>query len=352
MFKKIKAILTTEIFPSENNTSSDSPHKENVPESAVSLHNQLFSELKILTSIAKTLDSDYLNQSDFKFFLHIRASFAQNSGEYEGLEDSAELLRVAIAAQSIFLKIEQTELRYRSSKQQAYYDYVLQILTEEFEEADIEKEEDNGILTNQKKAPTKTVYSPTQFKEKLKIKSEEINATIKSEEGKIAINDYAESVAQLATERDLGLRLLYLFKRTDIKDLSILKVLSDMVNYLQSKDLRKTNAVIDLVRKNQEIFLQVSRIIGLPKSKETLENYALILQYLGLSKKHEQNSDQYFRLMEVMGQWANLYNMIESNRSEYPAKQYNLPSEYQKEIPGVDIYLKHEDMINIFNKKS
>ncbi|WP_069791484.1 hypothetical protein A5482_003315 [Cyanobacterium sp. IPPAS B-1200] len=125
-----------------------------------------------------------------------------------------------------------------------------------------------------------------------------------------------------------------------------------MVNYLQSKDLRKTNAVIDLVRKNQEIFLQVTRIIGLPKSKETLENYAIILQYLALSKKHEKNSGQYFRLIEVMGQWANLYNMIEDNRAQYSAKEYNLPPEYLKEIPGIDIYVKHEDMINIFSNKS
>ena len=125
-----------------------------------------------------------------------------------------------------------------------------------------------------------------------------------------------------------------------------------MVNYLQSKDLRKTNAVIDLVRKNQEIFLQVTRIIGLPKSKETLENYAIILQYLALSKKHEKNSGQYFRLIEVMGQWANLYNMIEDNRAQYPAKEYNLSPEYLKEIPGIDIYVKHEDMINIFSNKS
>ncbi|WP_069791483.1 hypothetical protein A5482_003310 [Cyanobacterium sp. IPPAS B-1200] len=150
MFKKIKAILTTDIFSSEDNSPSDSPHKQNVPESAVILHNQLFSELKILTSIAKTLDSDYLNQSDFKFFLDIRASFAKNTGQYEGLENSAELLRVAIAAQSIFLKIEQTELRYRSSKQQEYYDYVLTILTEIFEKKETEEEKESGILTAQK----------------------------------------------------------------------------------------------------------------------------------------------------------------------------------------------------------
>jgi len=71
-----------------------------------------------------------------------------------------------------------------------------------------------------------------------------------------------------------------------------------------------------------------------------------------LSKKHEKNSGQYFRLIEVMGQWANLYNMIEDNRAQYPAKEYNLSPEYLKEIPGIDIYVKHEDMINIFSNKS
>ncbi|MBE9221357.1 hypothetical protein IQ215_01480 [Cyanobacterium stanieri LEGE 03274] len=347
MFKKIKAVLTKDLFSTDDSL-SDSSNKENVPESAIVNHNQLLSEIKILSSIAKTLDSDSFTQSDFLFYLDIRASFAQNNGAYEGLENSAELLRVAIAAQSIFLKIEQTELRYRSLKQQEYYNYVLQILTEEFSELEKEEEEDNGILIAKKKATSKKVYSPEAFKDKLDQKLAEINSTVKSEEGKTALNDYAESVKQLATKNDIGLRLLYLFKRTDIKDLSILRVLSDMVNYLQSKDLRKTNAVVDLVRKNQEIFIQVTRIIGLPKSKETLENYALILQYLGLSKKHEKNSEQFFRLIEVMQQWVTLYNTIEDHRSQYPAKEYNLPPEYKKEIMGVDIYRKYEKYIDIF----
>ncbi|AFZ48624.1 hypothetical protein Cyast_2681 [Cyanobacterium stanieri PCC 7202] len=350
MFKKIKAILTQDIFSADDNTSSDSSIKQNVPESSVIAHNQLFSEIKILSSIAKTLNSESFTQSDFKFFLDIRASFARNIDQYQGLENSAELLRVAIAAQSIFLKIEQTELRYRSSKQQEYYDYVLQILTEEFAEVKTEEEE-NGILIAQKKAPPKKQYSPVLFKEKLRSKLEEIRATIKSEAGQNALDDYAESVEKLATEKDIGLRLLYLFKKSDIKDLSILRVLSDMVDYLQSKDLKKTSAVIDLVRKNQEIFVQVTRIIGLPKSKETLENYALILQYLGLSKKHEQSAEQFFRLMAVMQEWFNLYTMIENHRLKYPAQEYNLPPEYTKDIPAVEIYKKYENMITIFGKQ-
>lgn len=350
MFKKIKAILTQDIFTPENNTSSDSSVKQNVPEGSIIVHNQLFSEIKILSSIAKTLDRESFSQSDFKFFLDIRASFARNINQYQGLENSAELLRVAIAAQSIFLKIEQTELRYRSSKQQEYYDYVLKILTEEFEEVHIE-EEKNGVLIAQKKPPQKKQYSPIVFKEKLRSKLEEIKGTIKSEAGQNALDDYVDSIEQLATEKDIGLRLLYLFKKSDIKDLSILKILSDMVDYLQSKDLRKTNAIIDLVRKNQEIFVQVSRIIGLPKSKQTLENYALILQYLALSKKHEQNSEQFFRLMTIMQEWANLYNMIENHRLKYSAQEYNLPSDYTKSIPAMDIYKKHENMIILFGEK-
>lgn len=350
MFNKIKGILTKDIFSFNDDSSSDSLKKKNVPESSLIIHNQLFSEIKILGSIAKTLDNDFFNQSDFQFFLDIRASFVRNINQYQGLENSAELLRVAIAAQSIFLKIEQTELRYRSLKQQEYYDYILQILTEEFE-TEPAQEEENGILIAQKQISPKKEYSPVIFKEKLRSKLEEIKATIKSEEGQKALDDYAESIEQLATTKDIGLRLLYLFKKSNIKDLSILRILSDMVDYLQSKDLRKTNAVIDLVRKNQNIFVQVTRIIGLPKSKETLENYAVILQYLGLSKKYEKYSEQFFRLMAIMEEWMNLYTMIENHRLKYPAQEYNLPPEYIKDIPGMEIYQKYENMIILFSKR-
>jgi len=347
MLKKIKAILTQDLFSSDNNT-SESSGTEIIPENSVSIHNQALLEIKMLSSIAKTLDRDDFQQPDFMFYLDIKSSFIRDIDQYKGLQNSAELLEVAIAAQSIFLRIEQIELRYHSSKQQEYYDYVMGLLDEQFaEEKKPEAGEEEGFLKG-KKVQSKKVYSPNEFREKIETKLAEIRKTIKSEQGQIALDDYAESLKLLAAKKELGLKLLYLFKQSNLKDLSILKSLSDMVNYLQDKNLKNTKAVMDLVDKNQDIFRQVTRIIGLSKSKETLETYATLLQYLALSKKHEENSQQFFRLMAVMKEWLSLNKVITNNRQDYPGSRYNLPEEYKAKIPGVSTYETYEDYIELF----
>lgn len=348
MLKKIKAILTQDLFSSNKNT-SESSGTEIIPESSVLIHNQALSEIKILSSMAKTLDREDFQKPDFLFYLDIKSSFTRDIDQYKGLQNSAELLEVAIAAQSIFLRIEQIESRYHSSKQQEYYDYVMSLLDEQFAEKKEPKEEKEEGLLKGKKVEVKKVYSFTEFQEKIETKLTEIRETIKSEQGQIVLDDYAESLKLLASKKELGLKLLYLFKQSNLKDLSVLKTLSDMVNYLQDKNLKNTKAVMDLVDKNQDIFRQVTRIIGLPKSKETLETYATLLQYLALSKKHEENSEQFFRLMAVMKEWLSLSKVITNNRQDYPGSRYDLPEEYSAKIPGVSIYEKYADYIELFS---
>lgn len=56
-------------------------------------------------------------------------------------------------------------------------------------------------------------YSPEEFKQQIRTKLEEIKPTIKTEQGREALEDYTESLEGLAEEKDIGLKLLYLFKK-------------------------------------------------------------------------------------------------------------------------------------------
>lgn len=64
----------------------------------------------------------------------------------------------------------------------------------------------------------------------------------------------------------------------------MLRVISDMVTYLQDKNMQNMKAMQDLVVKNEDVFIKLGRIIGVPKTKETPDTYARLLQYLALSK--------------------------------------------------------------------
>lgn len=345
MFQKI-----TSLFGSKDKSTKEQSGKQTIPETSINLHNQALSELKVLGSIAKTLDNKSFDDPNFQFYLKTYSLFASNKGEYQGLKDSFELLRVAVQAQVSFLKIEQTELRYRSLKQQEYYNFVLNILEEKFAEEDTNSSELNQasavVNKNQKKE-----YYAEEFKQQIRTKLAEIKPQIKSDQGKKALEDYTNSLEVLAKDKELGLKLLYLFKKFNLTDFSVLKIISDMIMYLQDKDLRNRRAIQDLVMKNQEIFLKVGQIIGVPQNLETPETYGRILQFLALSQKEEKTSTQFFRLLNLLKQWRTFYHTVNDIRQQYPASSYQLPEQFKAEIIGLNLYEKYEEYLEFLKQK-
>ncbi|BAQ65425.1 hypothetical protein [Geminocystis sp. NIES-3709] len=342
MFKKIVSFLNQDV----TNIKKEALGTETISQISVNLHNQALSEIKILSSIAKTLDNSSFQNPDFLFYIKIKSFFATNREQYQGLQQSAELLDLAVQAQANFLKIEQTELRYRSMKQQEYYNFVMNFLGEKFAEDDnVDNPEGANVIAKKKE---KNHYSPEEFKQQIRVKLEEIKSTIKTDQGKAALEDYTRSLEALAAKKDIGLKLLYLFKKFNLTDFSILKTISDMVIYLQDKNMQNMKAMQDLVMKNQDVFLKVGKIIGIPKTKETPESYGRILQYLALSKKHENSIKQFTKLMDVLKQWQNFYKTISDIREQYPATQYQQPDEFKQEIPGLSIYQNYGEYLPIF----
>lgn len=340
MFKKIVSFLNQDV----TNLTKDTEGQEIISEISTNIHNQALAEIKVLSTIAKTLDNPNFQDTDFLFYIKIKSFFATNREQYQGLQNSAELLALAVKAQANFLKIEQTELRYRSTKQQEYYQFVIDFLGEKFAEDNNELEA--GAIISQKKENQK--YSREEFKQQIRAKLENIKHTIKTEQGKQALEDYTESLEALAEEKDIGLKLLYLFKKYNLTDFSILRTISDMVIYLQDKNMQNTKAMQDLVVKNGDIFLKVGKIIGIPKSKENSETYGRILQYLALTKKHENSIKQFTKLMEVLKQWTNFNKTITDIREEYPSTQYKQPDEFKQEIPGIFLYQKYGEYLPYF----
>ncbi len=348
MFKKIVFFLNKGETLNQDTTNFNKKISgtETISDISIGIHNQALGETKILATIAKTFDNASFKNPEFISYLKIKSFFASNKEEYQGLQNSAELLRLAVKAQANFLKIEQTELRYRSMSQQKYYNFVLEFLGEKFGEDDNNNNLEQGSTIAQKKE--KNQYSPEEFKQQIRVKLEEIKPIIKTEQGKEALEDYTESLEALAEEKDIGLKLLYLFKKSNLTDFSILRIISDMVIYLQDKNMQNVKAIQDLVVRNQEVFLKVGTIIGIPKNRENPENYARILQYLAISKKQENFIQQFIKLMDILKQWQEFYSKIIDIRQQYPANKYQLPAEFKQDIPGLSLYRTYGEYLSIF----
>lgn len=294
------------------------PH-DTIPPEVIEHHQRVFAELKILTPIAKALDNQDFNNPEFLEFVHISQLFADEIGEYKGLKNYVSLFRVAVEARNSFLKIEQIELSYRSTKQQEMYRFLLELLEQQLD-------------------------SQT-FIKSLDEKRQKILPEIQTEEGKEAINVYTDTLQNLARQDELGIKLMYLFKKYQLENFSLLKIVSEIVQYLQGRNLRDFNDIKILVRANQELFAQLGRIIELPLEKTREDDYARMLQYIAMKQKYRELYIQFLRLLEVMTQWNHFYSIIKDLREHYSPEKFEIPPEFNTPIPGSEIYAKYQTVI-------
>ena len=292
---------------------------DTIPEEVIEHHQRVFAELKILTPIAKALDNKDFSNSEFLEFVHISKLFAYEIGEYKGLKNYVALFRVAVEARNSFLKIEQIELSYRSTKQQEMYRFLLDLL---------EKQSDSKI-----------------FIQSLEEKREKILPEIQREEGKEAINVYTDTLQKLAKQDELGIKLMYLFKKYQLENFSLLRIVSEIVQHLLERNLRDFNDIKILVRANQELFDQLGRVIELPIDKTREEDYARMVQYIAMKQKYQELYIQFLRLLEVMTQWNHFYLIIKELREHYSPEEFEIPAEFNTPLPGIEIYNKYQAVI-------
>lgn len=294
-------------------------HHEQIPEEVIEHHKQVMSELKILTPIARALDNPKFVEPEFIAFFNITNLFAQEIGEYEGLRNYVALFRVAVEAKNTFLKIEQIELSHRSTKQQELYNFVLHKLGEK-------------------------INSET-FIKILNIEKEKILQGVKTEEGKFAVNSYVETLETIARQDELGLKLLYLFKKYNLEDFSLLKTVSDMIDYLVGKSLQNFEEIVLFVRVNRDKFIQLSNIIEIPPEKTTDEDFARMFQYIALKRKYQEIYVQFQRLLELLVVWNDFYQTAKDIRNHYPNTEFDHPPEFEKTIPGEDLYFRYQNVL-------
>ena len=142
------------------------------------MYRDLFTQLKNIGAMVRSVDSQKFTSKEFIKFVTLNREFESETGDFEGLKHSIELLRVALETKDSFLKIEATETRYRSFSQQEFYNYVFELL-----EKDLEVE---------------------KFQKYVQRKALEITPKIKSEEGQVAIQSYVNQLDIVCKDK-LGL---------------------------------------------------------------------------------------------------------------------------------------------------
>ena len=285
--------------------------KPKVPEGSITLHNKALKEITLIGNKAEKINDDKFGSEEFKLLLQIKIDIIKKTEGYEKLGYGIELLKAAIVAQKSFLKLESTELRYRSRKQQEFYKYVADNLEE-----DIDKE---------------------AFAKKVRKKQAEILPLITTQEGRDALESYVKEISNIS-QYDLGLKLLALFKKYDLKDFSVLKKVSDVVESLQGQDLLSPKGLVSLVLENYDAFEKLAPILGISEAETSPTTYARILQVIGLENRHNKSYIQFKNLVELLKKWEKPYTTINMMRGEYTSEKYKIPTEFKQEIPGINVH--------------
>lgn len=292
--------------------------KPKVPDRAIELHNKHFKKLSNLDKKLQKIDSDSFLSQEFVLYIQLKSKINQGYKQRELICLSIRYLEIGILAQSSFLRLEQTELRYRSSKQQSFYNFVAENITD-----DIDKE---------------------VFRRKIEDKLTEITPLINTEEGKNALRSYFQEVSEIS-QYDLGLKLLSLFKKYQLTDFTILRRVSDIVEQSTAENLLVDDNLKLVVLENYETLKKLAPIIEMDESEITTQFFTKILQYLSLGRKHEKAFQNFQSLIKVLKQWKTPYDSLTVIRQEYSDSEYSLPKEFRQEIPGLSIYKKYQEYL-------
>lgn len=294
--------------------------RKDIPPQDLDLYNKYLSNIRPLSAILKTLDNVHFKNPEFILYLEINNKLKNNIDEFNELHPLVELFRVALQTKNIFLRIDATESRYCSITQQKLYKFVGTLLT--------------SNLSN------------NEFIEKLKEKVVELEPSIKTEEGKNALLSYSKELENLAEEEELGLKLLGLFKKESLRDLSILKKIGEIVNSLKNKNLEDLDLLRSIVETHEQLFVKLGTIIGVPSEKNNLQTYAIMLQYISLSKKYYHVYLRFERFSGILLSLEKRYLLLFDIRQKYPLIRYKQPKIFRTEIPGLSIYQKYQDLVN------
>ncbi len=73
-----------------------------------------------------------------------------------------------------------------------------------------------------------------------------------------------------------------------------------------------------------------------------------IIQYLALRAKHQTNYFQFRKLLTLLQDWEQAYQVIQNIRRRHSPIKYHQPPEFQTKLPGEQVYHQYQHYLLSF----
>ncbi|WP_017295486.1 hypothetical protein [Geminocystis herdmanii] len=292
---------------------------QTVPELALSLHDTEWEELEKIVPTLTMLDNEQYSP-EFLLYINIKNKLKNNLDEYKGLDKFVKIFSFAIKNIHHFRTMRRIELDFQGKTQLQLYQFV-----------------EYQLNTN---------YDPVLFHKLVSNEIDELLRLIINEPTQKALLMYKTALDTI-TQEEAGLNLLLLFKKYQIQDYAIFKVVNDILKQLKKQDLDNLKALVLVVKVNYDELNKLGQLMGINHQEDLVITYAKIIQYIALSYRYESITYRFHQLTESLHKWYKHYETIANIREEYPSHKYKVSPNFLQPIPGELIYSKYKDFMNI-----
>jgi hypothetical protein len=290
--------------------------KPPVPEESVLSHHQEFDQVTTLAQHVQKMDSEKF--SGREFITYIRTKVELSHPKAKGLYKSIQFLKAATAAKRNFDQISVVETRYLGRKQQEFYRFVDDLLTQ-------------------------NVFGE-DFRQRIEAKLTTTLPEVVNDQGRDALKVYVSALVDLS-HFEYGLELLVQFKRYELSSYLLLRTINDLLTKFAQLHLTDANILVPDVTQSFALFEQLAPIIEMPKTHVNPEGFAKVFHFMVLELKQEDTHRQFHRFMIALSKWRLVYQKLQDIRRLYDPKKYRLPKEFRLKIPGENILEKYKTLM-------
>lgn len=292
---------------------------QTVPELALSLHDTEWEELEKIVPTLTMLDNDQYSP-EFLLYINIKNKLENNLDEYKGLDKFINIFSFAIKNINHFRTVRRIELDFQGKTQLELYEFI-----------------EEQLNTN---------YDPILFRKLVSNEIDQLLKVIVNEPTQKALLSYKMALDAI-TQEQAGLNLLLLFKKYQIQDYAIFKVVNDILKQLKKQDLENLKALVLVVKVNYDELNKLGQLMGISHQEDLVITYAKIIQYIALSYRYENIIYRFHQLTDNLQKWYKHYETVANIREEYPSHKYKVSPNFLQPIPGESIYAKYKDFMNV-----